>query len=195
MDGSNRCGRPSEELLQGLLLPDADDRAVAAGHPRVGDVGRAAGEDLLVGGRDVGVGPDDGRNAAVEVPAEGLLLRGRLGVEVDDDDRRLLPQGLDLGVRPAEGAVDGFHEDPALEIEDGDLDAAAVLEDIAAAAGVALRIIGGAEEARLPLEVGQGLLLVPDVVARGQDVDLEEQVPPDLLRDARCRRRRSRRWR
>ena len=105
-------------------------------------------------------------------------------MEIDDDDRRLPPQGLDLDVRPPEGAVDGLHEDPALEVEHGDLDAAAVLEDVAAAAGVARRVVGGAEEARLALEVGQGLLLVPDVVARGQDVDLEEQVPADLLGDA-----------
>src|SRR4030042_789627 len=54
---------------------------------------------------------------------------------------------------------------------------------VAPAAGVALRVVGGADEARLALEVGQGLFLVPDVVARGQDVDLEEQVPSDLLRD------------
>ena len=66
---------------------DADDGVAAAGHAGVGDVGRAPGQDPLVGGRDVGVRADDGRDPAVEVPAQGLLLRGRLGVEVDDDDR------------------------------------------------------------------------------------------------------------
>ena len=56
-----------------------------------------------VGGGDVGVGAEDGAGAAVEVEAHGLLLAGRLGVEVDQDHpdlRRQLRQqpvgGVDL---------------------------------------------------------------------------------------------------
>jgi len=73
-------GPRGQEPLDGLLAGDPDDRVAAARHARVGDVGRAAGQDPLVRRRDVGVRADDGRDAAVQVPAEGLLLRGRLGV-------------------------------------------------------------------------------------------------------------------
>jgi len=47
-------------------------------------VGGAAGEDATVGGGDVGVGAEDGRDATVEVPAHRHLLARDFGVEVDD---------------------------------------------------------------------------------------------------------------
>jgi hypothetical protein len=62
---------------------DADDGVVRAGHAYVGLVGGAVGEDALVGGGDVGVGAEDGRDAAVEIPAEGDIFRCGFGVDVE----------------------------------------------------------------------------------------------------------------
>ena len=56
-----------------------------AGHADVGDVGGAARQHPGVGGGHVGVGAEDGRDAAVEVPAHRHLLAGHLGVEVDEE--------------------------------------------------------------------------------------------------------------
>ena len=42
-------------------------------------------QDLLVGGDDVSVRAEHGRDAAVQVAAQELLIAGRLGVDVDDD--------------------------------------------------------------------------------------------------------------
>ncbi|MCJ7610741.1 MAG: hypothetical protein MUP19_00645, partial [Candidatus Aminicenantes bacterium] len=42
-------GEGGQEALQGLLPAHADDRPEAAGHARIGKVGRASGQDLLVG--------------------------------------------------------------------------------------------------------------------------------------------------
>ena len=58
------------------------------GHPEVGQVGRAAGQDPLVAGDDVGVRADDRADPAVEVQPEGVLLARELAVEVDEADRR-----------------------------------------------------------------------------------------------------------
>ena len=50
------------------------------------------GQHPGVGGRHVGVGAEDGGDAAVEVPAHRHLLAGHLGVEVDDDAVGLEPR-------------------------------------------------------------------------------------------------------
>src|SRR4030065_29357 len=51
-------GGGGQEAGQGLLGADADDRAVASGHPGIGEVGRPAGQDALVGRGHVGMGAD-----------------------------------------------------------------------------------------------------------------------------------------
>ena len=56
------------------------------GHADVGLVGRAVLEDLFVGGGDVGVGAEHGRDAAVEIATQKLFVAGRLGMDVNDDD-------------------------------------------------------------------------------------------------------------
>ena len=73
-----------DEATDRLLLDDADHAAARAGHADVRDVRRAAGQHARVGCRDVRVGADDRRHAAVEVPAHRDLLARRLGVEVDE---------------------------------------------------------------------------------------------------------------
>ena len=51
---------PRDHRLERLLALDADDAAARPGHADVGDVGGPAGQHARVGGRDVGVGADDG---------------------------------------------------------------------------------------------------------------------------------------
>jgi hypothetical protein len=91
----------------GEVALDAEHAAAGAGHPDVGDVGRAAGQHARVGGRDVGVGAEHRRHAAVEVPAHRDLLARRLGVHVDEDVVGLAAQlgeqrvGLAKAERPA----------------------------------------------------------------------------------------------
>ena len=71
------------------------------------------GQDLLVGGGDVGVRAEHGRDPAVEVAAEQLLVAGRLGVDVDDDHPGVAADPLEHAVGGAERAVDRLHEGPA----------------------------------------------------------------------------------
>src|SRR3546814_5225768 len=73
----------SETLL--MRLP-----AFIAAHAGVALIGGAAGEDHRVGGRHMSVGPDEERDAAVDVVAGGHLLRGRLGMEIQH-------RGIDRG--------------------------------------------------------------------------------------------------
>src|SRR5216683_4433489 len=179
------AGHSGEEACEDELLFDADDGVVGAGHAYVGLVGGAVGEDALVGGRDVGVGAEDGGDAAVEVPAEGYFFAGGFAVEVEEDDL-----GFDLAeelVGLAEGVIAGGHEDAALEVHDGVGLAGGQLALVEAEAGGADGIVGGAEDAAAA-DVGVGghghvlkdLFLIPDVVAGGDDVGAKVE---ELLRD------------
>jgi len=137
------------------------------------------GEDALVGGGNVGVGADDGGDAAVEVPAEGYFFAGGFAVEVEEDD---LGSGftLDVGeefVGFAEGVVATGHEDAALEVHDGVALAGGELALVEAEAWGADGVVGGAEDAAAAEmraggdgHVFEDLFFVPDVVAGGDDV-------------------------
>ncbi len=63
-------------------------------------------QDALVGGLHVRMRPDHRRDLAVEMPAHGDLLRGRLGVEVHEDDARPLAHGLDFAKHDRKRVVD-----------------------------------------------------------------------------------------
>ena len=70
---ADRHVRP--QVLDRLLLDDADHAAARAGHADVGDVGRPARQHAGVVGGDVRVGADDRGDAAVEVPAHARPSR------------------------------------------------------------------------------------------------------------------------
>ena len=84
--GFEFAGHAGEEAVEDQVFFDADDAVVGAAHADVGLVGGAAGEDAFVGGGNVGVGAEDGGDAAVEMPAHGDFFAGGFGVEVEEDD-------------------------------------------------------------------------------------------------------------
>ena len=180
--GFEFAGHSGEEAGEDELFFYADDGVVGAGHAYVGLVGGAVGEDALVGGGDVGVGAEDGGDAAVEIPAEGDFFAGGFAVEVEEDDFGAGFAG-DLGeefVGFAEGVVAGGHEDAALEVHDGVGLAGGEFALVEAEAGGADGVVGGAEDAAAA-GVGVGgdghvfedLFFVPDVIAGGDDVGAE----------------------
>src|SRR5262245_40450999 len=123
------------------------------------------------------------RRAAVEVAPHGYLFRGRFGVHVDQDDLDRRLQRGELRVGAPERVVALAHEDPALQVDYGDGDAA----DFAhppAFAGDAGRVIRRAQQSRLLVDVFEYLLLVEDVVAGSHHVNAGgEQVFSDSRRD------------
>ena len=111
---------PGAHPLDRELGADADHRVVRAGHARVGDRGRAAGEDAGVVRLHVRVRPDHGGHPAVEHARQRDLLARRLGVEVDEDDRRLRARLLDERVHDPERVHRRLEEELALEVQDRD---------------------------------------------------------------------------
>src|SRR5258708_39720439 len=80
-------GNARRETPQRLFLLHADDRIIIAGHAGIGHISGAAGKDLMVGGRHMGVGADDETGAAVAEKSDALLFAGRLAMKVDHDGR------------------------------------------------------------------------------------------------------------
>ena len=61
-----------------------------------------------------------GRDAALEVVGEQVLVGGRLRVDIDQDDADILREGGEDAVGGGERAIDWPHERPAEDGEDGD---------------------------------------------------------------------------
>ena len=116
--------------------------------------------------------PEDGRDAAVGKMAERHLLARRLGVKIDQDRRRVDAE-LEFSeqlVQPGERIVERIHEEPAHQIDDEN----ALLADRMkppVGAGRSLWKVRRAQHPRIPVEIGDDLTLVPDVIAGGQHID------------------------
>ena len=105
-------------------------------------------------------------------------------MKVHEDDRRALAQRLHLAMGDAERVVDGGHVHPAHHVQHANRSATLRARDVAAAAG-RVGVVGRAQQARLDGDVVEHLALVPDVVARREDVGARvEQALANLARDA-----------
>ena len=113
-------------------------------------------------------------------------------MHVHEDDLRLLAEALDLPEPEGEGVVHrAVHEDAAAQVERRHRDPRAPpLADVRPAAGLAGGVVERAEELGNEVDDAQDLLLVPDVVARGEAVDPHvEDLVADVLRDPEAARR------
>ena len=187
-----------DEPRQDGLRVEADDAPDGPVMPEVGLVGRAVGQDPFVAGHDVGVGPGDDADPPIEVQAKGVLLRGQLAVEVDQaDGRQRLGRLVEEAVRVGERVLDRLHVGPALEVDHRDVGAVERLVGAPSPPGHLVRaVVERSQDAFAGLEVRVDLALVPDVVARRDDVDARKRASSRRSRGSDpSRRRRSRRWR
>src|SRR5690606_4633752 len=118
-------------------------------HARIGNIGRAAIEDLMVGRRLMCVGPDNGTHPPIHEMAEAHLLGCRFRMEIDDRRIRLLAEmtSSKLVLRSTKRIVQfRMHEHPAHDI--GHEHARPVPGDVETRAATwrTLRKIGGTKE-------------------------------------------------
>ena len=144
------------------------------------------GQDALVGGLHVRVRADDRRDPAVEVPAHRDLLRRRLGVEVDEDDARPARASARSRAAPtANGSSSGGMKMRPIRLMHADRLAGACPAEVAAAAGRAGGKVRRPQQLRLPRDVVEHFLLVPDVIAGRHHVDaVAEDGVGDVAGDA-----------
>ena len=151
------------------LFGHADHAVIIAAHADIRHEAGSSGHDMVVRGRDMGVGTEHGRYRAVEPVSEGHFLARRLAVKVDHDCRmgHAEPCARQNAFQRAERAVHGVHEQPSHDLGDehpptirqSDVDDA-----IPRCAG------GEVERSDDPLllrDIGYDLLAVPGVVAEG----------------------------
>ena len=160
---------------------------VVAAHAGIGQVGRAAGEDAVVGGRHMGVRADDDADAAVDEMRHRLLLAGRLGVEVDEDGVAAWPEraGRDLAARSRRRDRRELHEHAAHDVDDQHAAPLRASIERGAAPRRAGGILAGRISAVLALDEDQRLALVPGMVAERHGIGAGiEQLVADRLGDA-----------
>src|SRR5690625_3562600 len=138
-------------------------------HADVSDIGSAL-EDHLVSGLHMCVGADHGRGTAPEVIPHHLLLRCRLGMEIDDERLPGCRPGYEVIGRP-ERVVVRLHEHPSNDLRDGDPLAVPCRVTGEAQPGRTRGVVQRANEPAALLQKLFRLLLVPGVVPHGHDID------------------------
>ncbi len=167
--GLETGGHAIDETAERCLCLDADDRFMRTGHSDIGDVGSAPREDPLIGRLDMRVRAHHRRDLPIDVPAHGDLLGGGFGVEVHQDDSGLADR-LYFASYDMKGIVQGVHEDSPHDVDHAHRDTSGGTGDVVAATW-GVRIVRGAEQPRFELDVVECLLLVPDMIPGGHDID------------------------
>ena len=119
----------------------------------------------------MGVRAYDYGDTAIEIPSHRDLLGCSLGVHVDEDDFDILGQLGQFRIGYPERIIGRGHEYAALKIEDGDPFAGLRFYQSYALPGIIGRIVRRPQNSGILIEVGHDFFLVPDVIARRQDVD------------------------
>ena len=136
-----------------------------AGHAQIGDKAQPFGKDLAVGGGHMGVGPPEGLGHPVQMPGQGALFAGGLGVEVHQDHVGL--RALQNPPGGGKGVVGvAVQLTPADEVEHPDPQPPGPLVHAPAAAGHGRGKIGGAEDVGIFVQVTGDLEPVPGVIAQ-----------------------------
>lgn len=160
-----------EKPLNDRLNFPSQHALMRAGKTRVAQVRRAAGENLLIRRLHVSVRAHHRADLAIQHPRERDFFRGGLGVKIHKDDFRLLAHFFHFLQRPGEGIFElRLHERAPLQVQHPDGKVAA-RENPASPAGNPGGIIERAEKSWFVRQQFQDLLLVPEMVAAGDDID------------------------
>jgi hypothetical protein len=166
-----------QKSRQDAIWPHTDHAVVPSGHSDIRNVRRAAWKYALIRGLHVSMRAYNRRNPAVQVKAQGLLLRGGLCVKVDQHKRGVY--FFQQGVSAPEGAIDGRHKNPPLEVQNREA-LPLLFQRQSPPARTERRIVGRPEERHLLGQSRNELLLVPYVIAAGKAI---EPHPHHLVQD------------
>jgi hypothetical protein len=181
-------GKGRAEAAQDDVAVRSENAISGTAHADVRDVGRSSMQDSLVGGGDVGVGADGGRESSGRVPTHRDFLAGGFRMEVEQPVR-----GRDQLVEFVDGAegvvVPGLHGDAAADVHHGELNAVA-RDDRPPSAGRALGEIDGSDDRAIFVEVAVAFSFGKAMVTKGDGVDFRgEELVGDFGRDSVSARR------
>ena len=172
--------------FQGHLTDRAGDRKHGirsdhalrrSAHPQIGDIGGSFGQDLLVGGLDVGVRSDDAADFSVQIKTERFFFRRVFRMKIHDDDLRLLGEAVNVLITHPKRAIDRTHRLATLKVQDRDF-MLPNLKNHAPVAGDLGRIVRRPEQPLLRVEERSQLILLPNMVSAcdRMDAEIEELV-------------------
>src|SRR5262249_29038470 len=166
------------ESLRHTRQETADDRfdlaanytVVRSGKPCVAQEGCAAWKNLFIGGLGVSMGAHYGADSAIQHACQRDFLRSRFGMKIDENQFRRL-QPLQFGQHTVERSFQRGHESASLKINDSYGGNAIMLEQDSALARGAWGIIQRPNEARFICEQFDHILLIPQMIAAGDDIN------------------------
>src|SRR5271169_6034711 len=118
------------------------------------------------------VRPEHRRDPAIGEMAERHLLARCLSVKVDNDRSQVFAEPMIAKnvLEPSERVVERVHEEPAHQIDDQHAASTYPMHPPACTRRAFWKVCRP-QEAGVPVDIGNDLTLVPDVVAGRQDVD------------------------
>ena len=181
-----------EKTLEDRLDFAAQHAFLRAGESGVGQIRRAAGENLFVRRLHVRVRAHYRADLPVEHPRKCDFFRGRLGVKIHEDDFRLLAQAFYFVAREEKRIFQRRHERAALRVQNRNRNRTLAfgLWPLDFKYGAALsrragRIIQRSQKAFFAGKQFHDFLLVPQMVAAGDDIHAgREDFPGGFGRDA-----------
>ena len=168
-----------DQVTDNAILTASEDGVVRPRHSDIGDIGSALGEDLLIGGGDMGVCAEDQTHTAIQVPAHGDFFAGRFGVHVHDDDFDVVGNAAqDVVNRSIRTVRRRFHIESAQEGDDGDFGADLGFVNGERFAGRGRWKVGWPNDVVRCFENRDEVLFAVHVVAEGHEI---HAVPLELL--------------
>src|SRR5690349_4876030 len=114
----------------------------------------------------MGVSSNDSGNSPVQKSSDRDLLARGLRMGIDEDNRCLFPQPVDLFIKCQEGVLQGrLHERASLDIYNTDLPFWGLQDDGTIPRSV-WRIINRTQQAWLRIQEGNDIFLIPDMIPR-----------------------------
>src|SRR5207249_11429768 len=162
----------TQKALDHRFRLHADHRIERPAHPEIRNVCRSTGKNSLIGCLDVRMGAVDNRSSAVEKPAHSILFRGRFRMYVHDHHRRIMTMFSQDQTYGTERIIHVVrHKNASLHINNQGLQTVLAPPLTPAPSRRTRRIIRRTKEIGLLIQKRIDLFFLPNVIARGKDVN------------------------
>ena len=160
----------AESMNNGIGI-GAENAILGAAHTEVGNVSRPEGQNLLVGGGDVGMCAKHHLNTTVKIATNGKLFAGRLCVNIKKRHIVAPRFAIENSVNGIKGRCKRIEINSAADIDAKNSPTVHTANSVANAGGVG-GVIGRANDAMLVgIKIGINILHTKSVVAKGDKVN------------------------
>jgi len=164
-------GHQGAEAVNDSIGIGAENAVRGTAHTEVGNVARAVGKNLLVGGGNVRVRAEQNLDPSVEITTESKLFAGGFGVNVEQGDIIATVLAFKNAVDSIKGRGEWIEINSAADVDAKHSPTVHITDGVAHAGSVG-GVVGGADDAMLVgIEIGINILHAKGVVAKRDEVN------------------------